>query len=147
MSANDTQIGGSHYRKAAYQHWDFVPDHFHNRYMEGAITKYICRYRGKDGVEGLRKAAHFCTKLAELANQGRVLPMRDHVEGEFAAFNSALLSIAAIYDLTDREVRMIHDLRTWRIPEDLKRLRAQLTGLALELSSVGDATPAYVSQD
>lgn len=43
MSANEVQVGGTHYR-SAYQHWDFVIDADLN-YFTGQITKYISRWR------------------------------------------------------------------------------------------------------
>ena len=64
MSANDTQIGGTHYA-APIQHWDFVAA---NRldYFQGQITKYVARWKEKNGVEDLLKARHFLDKYIEL---------------------------------------------------------------------------------
>mgnify|MGYP003630731335 CR=1 FL=1 len=69
MAANDTQVGGTHYQKSDYQHWDWVPD---NRigYLEGAFTKYLIRWRDKDGIKDLNKARHFLIKLIEKAEGG-----------------------------------------------------------------------------
>jgi len=64
MSANERQIGGSHYQ-SAMQHWDFVEDHGIG-YLEGCASKYVTRWRRKDGVEGLEKAAHFLEKVIDL---------------------------------------------------------------------------------
>lgn len=67
--ANDVQVGGEHYRSAKYQHWDFAAD---NRmgYFEGQITKYVTRWRKKNGVQDLEKALHFADKLYELLTSG-----------------------------------------------------------------------------
>jgi hypothetical protein len=73
MKANERQIGGSHYRQD-YQHWDFAADTPLN-YFEANITKYITRWRSKNGVDDVKKAAHYLQKLIELYQQRRmVLP-------------------------------------------------------------------------
>lgn len=65
MSANSTQVGGSHYKVATgRQHWDLVDD-FNVGYLEAGATKYITRWRSKDGLKDLRKAVHFLQKLYE----------------------------------------------------------------------------------
>ena len=65
MSANESQVGGAHYQ-SGYQHWDFVQDCLGGLYMEGCITKYISRWRKKNGLQDLEKALHYCQKLIEL---------------------------------------------------------------------------------
>lgn len=67
MSANDKQVGGSHYNDGLpMQHWDLVAL-FKLDYFQGNITKYIFRWRKKNGVEDLRKAMHYLEKYIELA--------------------------------------------------------------------------------
>lgn len=69
MSANDTQIGGDHYRKhgsTGEQHWDRQYRLFGPGYFIGCATKYIERYRDKNGKQDLEKALHFIQKLIEL---------------------------------------------------------------------------------
>ena len=63
--ANSSQVGGGHY-KAHIQHWDFVIANDLG-YFEGQITKYITRWRKKNGVQDLLKARHFLDKLIEVA--------------------------------------------------------------------------------
>lgn len=64
MSANDKQMGGSHYLKAI-QPWDYIAANGLN-FFEGNIVKYVTRWRQKGGVEDLRKARHYLDKLIEL---------------------------------------------------------------------------------
>lgn len=71
MRANDIQIGGDHYKKFGKdgeQHWDRIirlfPDSF-EVYFVAAITKYVERYRHKNGIEDLKKARHYLDKLIE----------------------------------------------------------------------------------
>ena len=64
MTANDSQIGGDHYA-AGYQHWDFVDD-CNMDYFQAQATKYMTRWRKKNGLEDLKKALHFLEKRMEL---------------------------------------------------------------------------------
>lgn len=58
---NARQVGGSHYGLRSYQHWDVVAE-FNLDYFQGQITKYVMRWRDKNGVEDLEKAAHYLEK-------------------------------------------------------------------------------------
>ena len=64
MAENDKQVGGNHYR-SPLQHWDFV---YHNNmdYFQGQITKYVSRWKDKNGIQDLKKAQHFLNKYIEL---------------------------------------------------------------------------------
>ena len=66
MSANDTQIGGSHYKKGGEEHWDRA---FRLKYdcFQYIITKWIERWKDKGGIEDLRKARHAIDKYIEVA--------------------------------------------------------------------------------
>lgn len=64
--ANERQVGGDHYNKRPIQHWDFVVSQGYG-YLEGQVTKYVFRWRDKNGVQDLEKAAHFLDKLIETA--------------------------------------------------------------------------------
>lgn len=70
-SPNDRQVGGSHYR-AGYQHWDLVIE---NRlpYLEGQITKYITRYKKKNGAQDVEKSIHYCEKLQSALAAGSLI--------------------------------------------------------------------------
>lgn len=63
MSANDTQVGGSHYDKAI-QPWDYIIAN-NIGYLEGNIIKYVTRYKDKNGLQDLLKAQHYLKKLIE----------------------------------------------------------------------------------
>lgn len=72
MSANDTQIGGSHYQtnKALHrvEHWDWC---YHNGYdiFQIYISKYIHRHKKKNGLEDLYKARHALDKYIEVLEE------------------------------------------------------------------------------
>jgi hypothetical protein len=70
------QVGGDHYRAAGntFQHWDLVLQFMGNRYLEGQISKYVCRWRLKAGAQDVTKAQHYCAKLIDALRQGTVGP-------------------------------------------------------------------------
>jgi len=55
------QEGGDHYQ-AEYQHWDFVLE-AEIGYLAGNATKYISRWRKKNGVQDLLKALSYIDKM------------------------------------------------------------------------------------
>ena len=72
--ANDTQVGGTHYRDGAavcphcgkeLQHWDIVAM-FKLDYFIGNATKYLFRFERKDGRVALEKSIHYIKKKLEL---------------------------------------------------------------------------------
>lgn len=67
LSANDTQVGGDHYKCKAIQPWDFIAANGIG-YFEGNIVKYISRWRDKNGLDDLLKARHYLDKLIEIEN-------------------------------------------------------------------------------
>jgi len=68
MSANETQVGGSHYALKPIQPWDYIAAN-ELGYFEGNIVKYVSRWREKGGVTDLEKARHYLDKLIELESQ------------------------------------------------------------------------------
>jgi hypothetical protein len=65
MSANERQVGGSHYKTGGEEHWDRV-HRLQLDYFQAQITKYVERCWQKNGVEDLQKAKHFLDKYIEL---------------------------------------------------------------------------------
>lgn len=59
--ANSKQVGGNHYKTGTVEHWDvFGPE-----YLIASATKYVGRWRKKNGVQDLEKALHYAEKLRE----------------------------------------------------------------------------------
>lgn len=85
--ANQRQIGGKHYKnmsRSGLEHWDIVDD-FGLDYFQGQITKYVMRWRNKQGVQDLEKAAHFLQKYIEVersreTNKAGMTPDRHYVD-------------------------------------------------------------------
>jgi hypothetical protein len=69
-SANETQVGGTHYAESSIQHWDFVWSNDLD-YFQGQITKYVTRWKKKNGIEDLHKARHFLQKYIELVGRAK----------------------------------------------------------------------------
>lgn len=70
MSSLDTQVGGSHYTSCSIQPIEFI--HANGLgYAEGAVVKYVTRWKHKNGVEDLKKARHFLDLLIELEERAR----------------------------------------------------------------------------
>lgn len=79
--ANERQEGGNHYR-SPIQHWDYV---IANKldYFQGQITKYVTRWKLKNGLQDLYKARHFLDKYIEeqekgAAAEGEKVSMREY---------------------------------------------------------------------
>lgn len=65
MSANEGQVGGTHYKDKAIQPWDYIVAN-NLGYLEGNIVKYVSRWRDKGGIDDLRKVLHYTQKLIEV---------------------------------------------------------------------------------
>lgn len=73
MPANETQIGGDHYRKHKIQPWDAYEEWLgHDGFvgnLRGNILSYLIRYKDKGGVADLKKARHDLDKLIEVESE------------------------------------------------------------------------------
>jgi hypothetical protein len=65
MAANDTQVGGDHYKHNLYETWDVIAD-WGLGYFDGNAVKYLSRWKNKGGLQDLLKARHYIDKLIEL---------------------------------------------------------------------------------
>ena len=64
-SALDTQIAGDHYKNMVIQPVQYI----HRNgigFIEGSVIKYVSRWRGKNGLQDLKKARHFLDLLIEM---------------------------------------------------------------------------------
>lgn len=63
-SAKQSQVGGSHYKDMPIQPIEYI---LANKlpFIEGAVVKYVSRWRSKGGVEDLKKARHMLAILIE----------------------------------------------------------------------------------
>jgi len=85
MSANDTQVGGDHYKNQKVQPWDFIVSNGLG-YLEGCVIKYVSRHALKGGRTDLLKAQHYLAKLIEQSEpEGFWEQMDAHAQVEAAA--------------------------------------------------------------
>lgn len=64
------QVGGTHYGDSEqYQHWDYCVE-AHVPYLEAAATKYLSRWRDKNGIEDLKKAQTYVAKRVKCLTHG-----------------------------------------------------------------------------
>ena len=73
MKSTEYQVAGDHYKKLKIQPVEYI---LANQlgFCEGAIVKYISRWRDKGGVEDLRKIKQFCEFLIEEELKNKPLP-------------------------------------------------------------------------
>lgn len=65
VAASAQQIGGDHYRKLVIQPAEYTQKN-NLTYLEGAVVKYISRYKSKNGIEDLDKAIHCIQLIKEI---------------------------------------------------------------------------------
>lgn len=121
MAANDTQIGGNHYKATDEQlsrakccglpkvpePWDFSYIRGHNNLQTG-IIKYVDRYNHKRGLEDLEKAKHYLEKLIEIEKAKKPMPVKDAIAYIQNLKNPGLLSAEDVKALIDRAVVQHH---------------------------------------
>ena len=70
MTASNIQVGGTHYIEMHIEPWDVVdgwPLEQRIGYYRGNAIKYLLRMGSKDErAQEIRKAGHYCAKLAEV---------------------------------------------------------------------------------
>jgi hypothetical protein len=123
MSANDERVPS--YYSSQYVHWDLVLK-LSLGYLEGCSTKYVARWRGKDGLKDLHKAMHYLDKLIE-THAGKIIGVdtpvrkltRSEIQYEVSRFSAANhLSIV--------EEEFIFLLSSYKNDDDLRMARLVL---------------------
>lgn len=71
-TANDIQIGGSHYKDMAIQPWAIMEEVLTHEefvgFLKGNVLKYSLRAGRKEGSDDAAKAKHYMQKLKEVNN-------------------------------------------------------------------------------
>ena len=70
MTADETQVGGTHYKDMAMQPWEVMQyvlthDEFVG-FLKGNVIKYSMRQGKKEGSDDAAKALHYLAKLQEV---------------------------------------------------------------------------------
>jgi hypothetical protein len=117
QDANSIQIGGSHYKKPniRLQHWDLI-SMYNIGYLEGCATKYLSRWRDKNGLEDVEKAGHYVQKLIEMAQAGTRKP------GGQIPYDK-LVDFCADYELWSTDETACCMRLRWREPYELEYAR------------------------
>lgn len=108
------QVGGNHYQ-ADYQHWDWAAE-TQLGYLEGNATKYVSRWRKKNGRQDLEKALSYIKKLIGAHNQRPLVPagfrpLRDR---------TLLRRFTSAAGLSVPDVEIIQAIDGWCWPNDLQ---------------------------
>ena len=131
-SVNEIQIGGDHY-KSTYQHWDLVVD-TGMPYLIGCTTKYVARWRKKNGKQDLEKANHYISKAKERGVFFQNTPT-----------NMRLVEFFTEKNLTDK---LDVDLFLLIVNGNYIEAESKLCHMIIALENKeGEATPEYVNQD
>jgi len=117
-------------------------------YHEGCITKYVTRWRKKDGKRDLEKALHFLSKLEEYRRENpATLPKR--VQQELPYIWAQVADMCKANDLNDLERAFIERLCVWTELEDLDAARELLFLLMDEADAraVKDPDPVPLEEE
>lgn len=117
-SANDRQVGGSHYA-GEYQHWDMVRDAGLG-YFEAQVTKYVGRSRKKNGKQDVEKSSHFLEKMIENRDTGRVNSHSKNLLSTPGIF--ARYADANNLNADEREVTRL--IMFWNTADDLREAKS-----------------------
>ena len=64
------QVGGTHYSSMKIQPIEFIMANKLS-FTQGNVVKYICRYKGKGGIQDLNKAKHYIDLLIEFEEENK----------------------------------------------------------------------------
>ncbi len=131
MSVDDIQIGGDHY-KTPYQHWNFVCD-TGMHYLLGCATKYISRWRNKNGIEDLEKPIHYLEKAIE---KGVSFPSIEP---------SCIIRYLNTMELDDGLI--LNDIVNNKFELAITRIAHLISEEQERLDTESEATSSYVNQD
>jgi len=116
------QVGGDHYKaKNNYQHWDWCID-ISLGYLEAAATKYITRWKGKNGVQDVMKGISYLEKAKEAYLQHKyhnrsTLIGKDVELSRTAGSNTS--DFIAFNNLSDKEGEFMWRVAAWQYSADL----------------------------
>lgn len=151
-NANAVQVGGNHYKKQPYQHWDFVLD-ASVPYLEAMVVRYVSRHMNKNGRQDLEKAQHFLKKLdeeidfARVGKRHRVSPKASVLEGLARNDAVAVLEFITANNLPAPEARIIYKTVLWADGGDIQIAMAELGSLIELAYPVEPPEVGYVNQD
>ena len=143
--ANKVQVGGAHYKvSAGLQHWDLI-DNYRVGYLEGCASKYLTRWRKKNGLQDLQKAAHYLRKLYE-ARAG--LGFQEQLERRPDVPTAVVMQFALDNGCPAAETRILGLILRWESTHTIDLARREVETLITRHSDEGaEASIGYVNQD
>lgn len=158
MGANDTQVGGDHYKRAgSMQHWDMAA-HYELGYFEGQATKYLTRHSRKHGLTDMQKGMHMLEKLYEVKCtqcknrrtewliRSDSISIRRVTGGKWGTYTWVLYQKAN--NLTDDEVNLVRAIAEWSMMPELLRIIGRFRVLMdTTYPDAAEPGPAYVRQE
>lgn len=133
MKANDMQVGGDHY-KSDLQHWDVVSK-YNVPYLEGCASKYVSRWRKKNGIQDLEKALHFANKLKEVVSSTELFRVYHAGKVPFSVIERFVIA----NDLEMQERYVLLMLWSWSCVEDIASAINCLNTMVREAKNAGSA--------
>lgn len=115
------QVGGSHYKGMAVQPIDFAMNSSYDA-ATFSVLKYLSRHEFKNGVEDVRKAAHFVRLRDQIAASPRRVTIDEYISknGITGMTADALGRNHAIFEMTEMD------------PVATRALLGRLNALAIE---------------
>lgn len=145
------QVGGKHYKGGNFQHWDLMVKHDVS-YLEACATKYLDRWREKEGIKDLQKAISFIQKrLACIAETEKSEAERQLIDDcshflahrQFTVDPINLLDWFESADIGNDERRACTLILCWRTKSDLTTAIAMIAGL---IEDTKKTSGAYTNQ-
>lgn len=130
LNPNNHQEGGEHY-KSGYQHWDVIEEHGLG-YIEGCASKYVVRWRKKNGVEDLKKAAHYVQKLINLVES-------QHRKLRGIVSKGSLVRFLTANTVPPTEAAILELLFTWTVKDDLVAAESWIQQLITQANAEANA--------
>lgn len=117
---NDKQEGGDHYKNTiGLQLWDFIDDN-NIPFLEANVLKYVIRYKHKNGLQDLKKAAHYLEKI--ISQQEKKKRFTNYDELDF-------VEIVGAYDLDGDQIAICKAVIENRYPAAQHILRKMINEL------------------
>lgn len=143
MKASERQVGGAHYRikPGGVGHWDYCVE-VNVPYLEGCASKYLTRWRDKNGVQDLEKSLHYIERRLEAIHT---------YKGALRGANKdkkMFIQFIADNNIPDKEAEIIDQVMHWKRPDYLFAAIGAITSL-IEQAKIEESGPtsSYVNQD
>lgn len=144
-NANARQVAGSHYASAlGVQHWDLI-DNYRVGYLEGCASKYVTRWRKKNGLQDLQKAEHYLQKLYQVRAE---LSFQEQLERRPDVPAAVISAFAQANGCGAEEARILTLILRWESTHTIDLARRAVLALIEQHSDDGsEPGRGYVNQD